>query len=118
MIARPKVSRNEWTTAERGAFEVGHVALFSRPVGDARRGLRDVARGAPRDFRGDGRERGAGDARVVGAALRDLAAQRAGRVERARRRRRGRRGVRVVTRTAREEPLREGAVRVAVAAGA
>ena len=31
MIARPKISRNEWNTAERGAFEVGHVALFSCP---------------------------------------------------------------------------------------
>ena len=34
MIARPKVSRNEWTTKER---EVGHVAPFSRA---ALRGLR------------------------------------------------------------------------------
>ena len=32
MIARPKISRNEWNTAEIGAFEVGHVALFRRPV--------------------------------------------------------------------------------------
>ena len=29
MIARPKVSRNEWDTAEIGAFEVGNVALSS-----------------------------------------------------------------------------------------
>ena len=29
MIARPKISRNEWKTAETGAFEVGHVALLS-----------------------------------------------------------------------------------------
>ena len=33
MIARPKVSRNEWTPAERGAFKVGHVAPSSRPGG-------------------------------------------------------------------------------------
>ncbi len=26
MIARPKISRNEWKTAERGAFEVGNFA--------------------------------------------------------------------------------------------
>ena len=32
MIARPKSSRNEWKTAELGAFEVGHVAPSSRPV--------------------------------------------------------------------------------------
>ena len=31
MIARPKISRNEWKTAERGAFEVGHVALLCCP---------------------------------------------------------------------------------------
>ena len=34
MIARPKVSRNEWKPAERGAFEVGNFALLSCP-GDA-----------------------------------------------------------------------------------
>ena len=32
VIARPKISRNEWTTAERGAFEVGNFALFFCPV--------------------------------------------------------------------------------------
>ena len=31
MIARPKISRNEWKTTERGTFEVGNVALFSCP---------------------------------------------------------------------------------------
>jgi len=31
MIARPKMSRNEWNTAEIGAFEVGNFALFSCP---------------------------------------------------------------------------------------
>ena len=31
MIARPKVSRNEWKTAEIGAFEVGNFALLSCP---------------------------------------------------------------------------------------
>ena len=34
MIARPKISRNEWKTAERGAFEVGNVAPFSRTACD------------------------------------------------------------------------------------
>ncbi len=32
MIARPKISRNEWKTAEIGAFEVGNFALFCCPV--------------------------------------------------------------------------------------
>jgi hypothetical protein len=41
MIARPKISRNERKTAERGAFEVGNVALFCCP--DDR-----LVRGAPR----------------------------------------------------------------------
>ena len=31
MIARPKISRNERKTTERGAFEVGHVAPFCCP---------------------------------------------------------------------------------------
>ena len=31
MIARPKVSQNEWKTAEIGAFEVGDFALLSCP---------------------------------------------------------------------------------------
>ena len=31
MIARPKVSRNEWKTTEVGAFEVGNFAPFSCP---------------------------------------------------------------------------------------
>ena len=35
-IARPKISRNEWKPAERGAFEVGNFALLSCP-GGARR---------------------------------------------------------------------------------
>ena len=34
MIARPKISRNEWKTAEIGAFEVGNFALFCCPVAD------------------------------------------------------------------------------------
>jgi glutathione peroxidase-family protein len=33
MIARPKISRNEWKTAEIGAFDVGNVALFCCPGG-------------------------------------------------------------------------------------
>ena len=36
MIARPKISRNEWKTAEIGAFEVGNFALLSCPAGDLR----------------------------------------------------------------------------------
>ena len=31
MIARPKISQNEWKTAEKGAFEVGNFALLSCP---------------------------------------------------------------------------------------
>jgi hypothetical protein len=31
MIARPKISRNEWKPAELGAFEVGNFALLSCP---------------------------------------------------------------------------------------
>ena len=31
MIARPKISRNEWKPAERGAFEVGNFAPLSCP---------------------------------------------------------------------------------------
>ena len=31
MIARPKISRNEWKMAERGAFEVGNFAPLSCP---------------------------------------------------------------------------------------
>ena len=31
MIARPKISRNEWKTIEIEAFEVGNFALFSCP---------------------------------------------------------------------------------------
>ena len=31
MIARPKISRNAWKPAERGAFEVGNFALLSCP---------------------------------------------------------------------------------------
>ena len=36
MIARPKISRNEWKTAEIGAFEVGNFALLCCPVRHAR----------------------------------------------------------------------------------
>ena len=32
MIARPKISQNEWKTAEIGAFEVGNFALFCCPA--------------------------------------------------------------------------------------
>ena len=35
MIARPKISRNEWKTAEIGAFEVGNFALLCCPANDA-----------------------------------------------------------------------------------
>ncbi|EGB04582.1 hypothetical protein AURANDRAFT_72486 [Aureococcus anophagefferens] len=38
MIARPKISRNEWKPAELGAFEVGNFALLSCP--GRRRGRR------------------------------------------------------------------------------
>ena len=31
MMARPRISRNEWKAAELGAFEVGNVALLSCP---------------------------------------------------------------------------------------
>ena len=34
MIARPKISRNEWKPAELGAFEVGNFALLSCPGDD------------------------------------------------------------------------------------
>ena len=34
MIARPKISRIEWKTAEIGAFEVGNFALFCCPGGE------------------------------------------------------------------------------------
>ena len=36
MIARPKISRNEWKTTEIGAFEVGNFALFSCPGAERR----------------------------------------------------------------------------------
>jgi hypothetical protein len=49
MIARPKISQNEWKATERGAFEVGKVALVSRPGEDREalpgRGREDVALG-------------------------------------------------------------------------
>jgi len=46
MIARPKVSQNEWKTAEIGAFDVGKFALSCRPVGDELvRRVDGVARG-------------------------------------------------------------------------
>ena len=35
MIARPKMSRNEWEMTEIGAFEGGNVAPFSCPGGHA-----------------------------------------------------------------------------------
>ena len=35
MIARPKISRNEWKTTEIGAFEVGNFAPFSCPGGSS-----------------------------------------------------------------------------------
>ena len=38
MIARPKISQNEWKPAEIGAFEVGNFALLSCPARDHRRG--------------------------------------------------------------------------------
>ena len=31
MIARPKISRNEWKSAEKGAFEIENFAPFSCP---------------------------------------------------------------------------------------
>ena len=34
MIARPKISRNEWKMAEIGAFEVGNLALLCCPADD------------------------------------------------------------------------------------
>ena len=34
MIARPRISQNEWKTAEKGAFEVGNFALFCCPARD------------------------------------------------------------------------------------
>jgi tRNA-splicing endonuclease subunit Sen2 len=40
MIARPKISRNEWKTTEIGAFEVGNFAPFSCPGGGAARRTR------------------------------------------------------------------------------
>ncbi|KAH8071673.1 hypothetical protein JL721_4174 [Aureococcus anophagefferens] len=40
MIARPKISRNEWKTAEIGAFDVGNVAPFSCPGARGRRRAR------------------------------------------------------------------------------
>ena len=36
MIARRKISRNEWKTTEIGAFEVGNFALFSCPGAERR----------------------------------------------------------------------------------
>ncbi|KAK7239767.1 hypothetical protein SO694_0002906 [Aureococcus anophagefferens] len=45
MIARPKISRNEWKMAEIGAFEVGNFALLCCP---GRRAPSRLCRGAPR----------------------------------------------------------------------
>ena len=61
MIARPKISRNEWKTAEIGAFEVGNVALFSCPALD----LRGRVVAVVGDVRGDAPERGLGPVVVV-----------------------------------------------------
>jgi len=52
MIARPKISRNEWKPAERGAFEVGNFALLSCP-GIYRRNYVDEAAAADGDDAGD-----------------------------------------------------------------
>jgi hypothetical protein len=47
MIARPKISRNEWKTAESGAFEVGNFAPFSCPgFDDAKGGVAGFVAGA------------------------------------------------------------------------
>ena len=51
MIARPKISQNEWKTAEKGAFEVGNFALLSCPGPRRPRGVAlvlDVGRQVPR----------------------------------------------------------------------
>ena len=47
MIARPRISQNEWKAAEKGGFEVGNFALFCYPAlhdqhgpAGAERGLR------------------------------------------------------------------------------
>ena len=64
MIARPKISRNEWKTAEIGAFEVGKFALFSCAAYDVRAGLVHVF--TPRDPKGEVRL-------GVGAGVRDFA---------------------------------------------
>ena len=44
MIARPKISRNEWKTAEIGAFEVGNFALLSCPAEHGHAGVLEVGR--------------------------------------------------------------------------
>ena len=44
MIARPKISRNEWKTAELGAFEVGNFAPFCCP-GESTAGYKVERRG-------------------------------------------------------------------------
>ena len=46
MIARPKISRNEWEMAEIGAFEVGNFALLCCPVGDVAAGRGPHVEGA------------------------------------------------------------------------
>ena len=47
MIARPKISRNEWNAAEIGAFEVGRVAPSCRPEPDAPRDEEALAAARP-----------------------------------------------------------------------
>ena len=77
MIARPKFSRNEWKTAEIGAFEVGNFALFCCSVvgrGDGPRGLEDVV---AREGRRAEVEPRVGPQRLVGVLLLDDAEVRA-----------------------------------------
>ena len=82
MIARPKISRNEWKTAEIGAFEVGNVALFSCPARDAR-DLDDLLRRAGHGHLVD-EVRGAQGRGLEAVDVRDLRSARARRSRRAR----------------------------------
>ena len=61
MIARPKFSQNDWETAERGAFEAGNVALFSRPGVDVLAEVLDALDAAAREEEA----RGVDDARAA-----------------------------------------------------